>query len=151
MNEVIEDLKCRFNPQNLVFVGGFFCIPVVMRKYMNVWKEKMLKFMTSYADDMPNISSCRAELECWETFWKNFTGDLPETVETTLKYMITNMFPNIYERTPTVMFSSERAGPNNKVLPPRRGEVGRVEVEEEVILPAVHTREVSRVVCRHDG
>ena len=52
--------------------------------------------MKKYRDDMPNFDSCSAELDCWETFWKNFEGEAPDTIDETLKYTKSSMYPNIH-------------------------------------------------------
>ena len=65
-------------------MGGFHCIPKIMDKYENEWMDKLLEFMNTYKEDMPNYDSCRGEVKCWETLWKNFEGELPSTVDQTL-------------------------------------------------------------------
>ena len=54
--------------------------------------------MISYADDMPSIDSCDAEIVCLENFWfSSFKGDdLPDTIETTLQHTMVVMYPNIF-------------------------------------------------------
>ena len=96
LNNMIEDLRRRFCPENLVFIGGFHCVPQIMNKYSSEWKLKVLTFMKKYRDDMPNFDSCSAELDCWETFWKNFEGEAPDTIDETLKYTKSSMYPNIH-------------------------------------------------------
>ena len=98
LNEVITDLFHRFNPVNIVFIGGFYCIPSLMEKYPNESNKRLKNFMISYVDNMPGIDSCDAEIDCWETFWfSSFKGDdLPDTVETTLQHTMIVMYPNIF-------------------------------------------------------
>ena len=97
LNEMIEDLRRRFTPENLVFIGGFYCIPQLMNKCAGEWKAKVLTFMKAYRDDMPNYDSCQAELDCWTTFWMtHFEGDLPDTLDKTLQYTKSSMYPNIH-------------------------------------------------------
>ena len=42
LNEVITDLCHRFNPANMKFVGGFYCIPSLMEKNPQDRKKKIL-------------------------------------------------------------------------------------------------------------
>ena len=96
LNEVVEDLRRRFKPENIVFINGFYCIPNIMEKYPNEWKQKLLSFMRRYKKDMPNPESCLAEIECWETLWsKHFTGEAPSTLEDTFSHIKPAMYPNI--------------------------------------------------------
>ena len=98
LNEVISDLLHRFNPVNMVFIGGIYCFPSLMEKYPNEWKKILKNFMISHVDDMPSIDRCDAKIDCWETFWfSSFKGDdLPDTVETTLQHTMIAMCPNSF-------------------------------------------------------
>ena len=98
LDAIITDLCNRFTPENLTCVGGFYCVPSIMDKYPNDWKQHLLKFMKKYEDDMPNIGSCEAEIDCWQTFWfTEYEGDFPDTVDKTLKSTMVSMYPNIHQ------------------------------------------------------
>ena len=99
LNEVITDLCHRFNPANMIFVGGFYCIPSLMEKNPQDRKKKLKDFMIYYSTDMVNTKSCVADIDCWETFWfSSFKGSvLPDIVETTMQHTMATMYPNIFK------------------------------------------------------
>ena len=96
LNEIIEDLRRRFSPESQQFIRGFYCIPQIMQKYPKAWKEKLLTFMKTYRNDLPHYESCRAEVDCWGTFWlEEFKGEEPETLQDLLNFTKVDMYPNI--------------------------------------------------------
>ena len=78
-------------------VKGFSMIPAYLIK-LNAWKAEYMIFFQTYENDMPSINPIAPELHLWETFWKNFTGDLPKTINETLKIVhpMQETFPNMY-------------------------------------------------------
>ncbi len=56
-----------------------------------------MKFVTAYADDMPNFRSIHAELALWETSWKDgFEKVQYNSVADTLRNCNELAFPNIF-------------------------------------------------------
>ena len=95
-NEVVEDLRRQFNPDNISFINGFYCVPKIMDKYQNKWESNVLYFMKTYEEDMPNPESCIVELECCKTLWANdVKGGAPETLEDALSRIKPLIYPNI--------------------------------------------------------
>ena len=62
------------------------------------WKPKFIEFCNTYENDLPSPVSLRAETEVWEYTWimkKNGGKNIPDTIQSTLKDMDHDMFPNI--------------------------------------------------------
>ena len=52
--------------------------------------------MKTYRNDLPHYESCRAEVDCWGTFWlEEFKGEEPETLQDLLNFTKVDMYPNI--------------------------------------------------------
>ena len=61
------------------------------------WKTEFMKFMSAYKEDMPNFRTIHAELDLWETSWKNgFENAEHDNIADTLQNCNELAFPNIY-------------------------------------------------------
>ena len=62
------------------------------------WKSSYKEFPKYYQNDLPCRNTIDPELHLWETYWKSFTGTLPETITDTLKatHEMSKSFPNMY-------------------------------------------------------
>lgn len=78
--------------------NGFYVLPSNFLHCKSVdWKTEFMKFMHEYKDDMPNFRTIHAELELWETTWKNgFQKVQYDNVAETLKNCNQLAFPNIF-------------------------------------------------------
>ena len=92
LEEVYGQLKRRFEGNNLKVFNGLYVIPNVMMAVVNRpedpdWKSHFKSFLEFYSDDFDDSSlgSIDAELTLWEEYWTQYTGNLPDTVTSTLK------------------------------------------------------------------
>lgn len=99
--DVTSKLEERFPVSATTCVDAFKIIPSIMlSSTCTNWKESALKFMKTYANDMPYLHLIETELQNWYQYWleKRENADLPSTLISTLKSMasIKVSFPNIY-------------------------------------------------------
>ena len=70
LDHVIGEIDFPSEMSNLY--NGFYVIPNNFLHCKGVnWKTEFMKFMSAYKEDMPNFRTIHAELDLWETNWKN--------------------------------------------------------------------------------
>lgn len=89
----------RFDSKNMMLFNALNFIPLVLLDSLKEkavdWKVLVQPFIEFYSDDLPNFGSISAELEVWENFWKNYEGNIPDSVTTTLKSITFPGFENV--------------------------------------------------------
>ena len=71
LDHLIEQIEFRFPSKMCNFYNRFYIIPSIFLNCKNVdWKTEFMKFASAYRDDMPNYCAIHAELQLWETNWK---------------------------------------------------------------------------------
>ena len=67
-----EEFESRFPSEITNVYSGFYVLPSNFLHCKSVdWKTEFMEFMHEYEDDLPNFRTIHAELEFWETTWKN--------------------------------------------------------------------------------
>ena len=98
LDHLIEQMEFRFPSETCNLYNGFYIIPGIFLNCKGLdWKTEFMKFVTAYADDMPNFRSIHAELALWETSWKDgFEKVQYDSVADTLRNCNELAFPNIF-------------------------------------------------------
>ena len=98
LDHVIREIESHFPSEMCNLYNGFYVIPSNFLHCKGVnWKTEFMKFMSAYEDDMPNFRTIHAELDLWETSWKNgFEKVEYDNIADTLRNFNELAFPNIY-------------------------------------------------------
>ena len=87
--------QIRFSQEHLCIYDGFYLIPFMLLDNIEVWKDKVVRYLKYYEEFMPNARSINSELDIWETCCRQ--GSIPneKTLSALLPFADQLAFPNI--------------------------------------------------------
>lgn len=95
IDQLVSDLKARFDNGQATTVEGLFVIPANCKSSTD-WKDHYTKFYQEYRELMPQDSSIEAEMRMWEVKCQANSA-CESTIVGTLKMCDKEMFPTIHK------------------------------------------------------
>ena len=98
LDHLIEEMESRFPSEMCNLYNVFYVIPAVFLHCKDLdWKVEFMKFVAAYEDDLPSPRRIHAELDMWETAWKQGLEIIEySSIADTLQHCNRVAFPNIF-------------------------------------------------------